>query len=699
MKTKLKILHLEDIPADAELVERELKKANIQFEKLVVANKTDFEKALKEFVPDIIIADHTLPSFDSTEAIKIIKQRAIKIPFILVSATVSDEYAVEIMKAGADDYILKDRLHRLPQAVLNALETYRLKREKEVIIDKLIKSQLHLKEAQTVAKLGSWETDLQTFNVRWSEETHQIFETDPNIFQITHEAFYDFIHPEDRDKVKTTFENSFNSQTLNSIEHRIITTNGTLKHVIEHWKIFHDDKGNPVRAVGTSQDITERKLTEIDLLESREEMQTLFNASLDAIIIIDEEGKITKWDTKAELLFGWKEEEVIGTLLSDNIIPPGLREAHKQGMKHFLKTGDGPFLNKTIEVKALKKDKTEINISLCICPTRAKNKYQFIGFVRDISERKVAEEALRKSESNLKAIFESTSEGFTLFDTNGIIKTFNTKAAQNIFLNAGLEIKIGSNIYDFVHPSRKKNFKGLLSKVLAGETVQYDHSFERKNGDTKWFIFTINPAYNKAGEIEGVCITSADITERKEAEQKLYESETFNKGVLSSLSSHISVIDESGTLIAVNKAWNNFAKANGITTLERVSKGSNYFDVCKRAIENGDSDAAQALAGILSVFKEEKKYFEMEYPCHSPEQQRWFILSALNLGSDTHKVVISHQNITERKIAENNLSNTSNELQKTLSDLNKILDSSLDVICTINANGEFVNVSAASQQV
>ena len=110
MKTKLKILHLEDTPTDAELVARELKKANIQFETLVVGNKTTFVEALQEFAPDIIISDHTLPSFDSLEAIELIKRQGIKVPIILVTSTASDEYAVEIMKAGADDYILKDRL-------------------------------------------------------------------------------------------------------------------------------------------------------------------------------------------------------------------------------------------------------------------------------------------------------------------------------------------------------------------------------------------------------------------------------------------------------------------------------------------------------------------------------------------------------------------------------------------------------------
>lgn len=285
------------------------------------------------------------------------------------------------------------------------------------------------------------------------------------------------------------------------------------------------------------------------------------------------------------------------------------------------------------------------------------------GIVQDITEAKQADEALRKLESNLQTIFDNTSEGFILADRNGIVKAFNTKIAQTIFLNTEQEIKIGSSVYDFIHPSRKDNYKDVLSKVFAGEAIQYDYSFERRNGGTKWYSFSINPAYNKLDEIEGVCITSTNITERKAAEQKLYESEIFNKGVLSSLSSHLAVLDDRGILIAVNKAWDDFAKANGITSLERVAIGSNYFDVCKRAVENGDMDAAQALAGIQSVFKEETQYFEMEYPCHSPEQQRWFTLSAMSFGSDGQKVVISHQDISVKKQAEQSLQQSQSNLK------------------------------------
>ena len=129
MNKPLKILHLEDLPADAELVAREIKKSGITGEIVVAANKTAFIKALKEFLPDVILSDHSLPSFDSHEALKIVKEMDLRVPFILVTATVSEEYAVNIMKEGAIDYILKDRLQRLPNAIWSAIEKMEMEAE------------------------------------------------------------------------------------------------------------------------------------------------------------------------------------------------------------------------------------------------------------------------------------------------------------------------------------------------------------------------------------------------------------------------------------------------------------------------------------------------------------------------------------------------------------------------------------------
>ncbi|MEO7045970.1 MAG: hybrid sensor histidine kinase/response regulator, partial [Ferruginibacter sp.] len=104
----------------------------------------DYIKALKIFGPDIILADHKLPAFDSLEALKIAMEKGKKIPFILVTGAVSEEYAVQVMKEGADDYILKDRIERLPNAILNVLEKYKFEAEREIFLHTLIKSEAGL---------------------------------------------------------------------------------------------------------------------------------------------------------------------------------------------------------------------------------------------------------------------------------------------------------------------------------------------------------------------------------------------------------------------------------------------------------------------------------------------------------------------------------------------------------------------------
>lgn len=122
MALPLKILHLEDLPSDAELVDRVLRKAKIEFEKKVVVDRPEFVEALREFKPDIILSDHSLPAFNSLEALRITRDEGVSAPLILVTATVSEEYAVSVIQEGASDYILKDRLERLPNAVRNAMD-------------------------------------------------------------------------------------------------------------------------------------------------------------------------------------------------------------------------------------------------------------------------------------------------------------------------------------------------------------------------------------------------------------------------------------------------------------------------------------------------------------------------------------------------------------------------------------------------
>lgn len=146
MTSNYKILHLEDIPSDARLAARELKKSNINFEHLVIDNEADYIQALDSFAPDVILCDHSLPSFNSLQALKIVKKKKLYIPFIVITAAMSDESAMDVVREGADDYILKDRLKRLPHAVINAVEKYRFEKERMQLMDQAYEKEVLSKE-------------------------------------------------------------------------------------------------------------------------------------------------------------------------------------------------------------------------------------------------------------------------------------------------------------------------------------------------------------------------------------------------------------------------------------------------------------------------------------------------------------------------------------------------------------------------
>jgi PAS domain S-box-containing protein len=123
MKRKLKIIYIEDSAYDAEIVTRALRKSDLDFSLELVTNAEEFRNALETADPDVVLSDHSLLQFNSTEALAIYKSFGKNIPFILVTGTMSEEFAVSMLKDGVDDYILKDKLTRLPTAIIQALKT------------------------------------------------------------------------------------------------------------------------------------------------------------------------------------------------------------------------------------------------------------------------------------------------------------------------------------------------------------------------------------------------------------------------------------------------------------------------------------------------------------------------------------------------------------------------------------------------
>jgi PAS domain S-box-containing protein len=390
MDTVLKILHLEDNILDSELIKRILKNSKIDFTYLLVDNKEDFTNALTSFSPDIILSDHTLPAFISKEALEIVNAHPVKIPFILVTGTVSEEYAVEIMKGGAYDYLLKDHLQRLPAAVLNAVEKCRIENENQKYFEKLVTNEALLREAERLAHLGSWQFNMETSETKWSDEAFRILGLEPGEVAPSQQVLYDCVHPDDIEYVKAMTADSMVLFHNNiKFNFRIITKDKQIRYILNEMRVDRDETGRPIKLLGFNLDITD------------------FQKSQDALI---------------------------------------------------------------------------------------------------------------KSEANLRTIFDNTDISYLLLDAYLNIVSFNKLAKDGFFEQMGKPLIEGRNMLDYVSADKKKEYNKKYRTVLKGKSLDYDACIERADNTAYWYRMRMSPVFQGEGAIIGMVMAVTDITQRKKEE-------------------------------------------------------------------------------------------------------------------------------------------------------------------------------------
>jgi PAS domain S-box-containing protein len=410
------------------------------------------------------------------------------------------------------------------------------------------------------------------------------------------------------------------------------------------------------------------------LSDTEEQVTAIFENAPDVVVVIDREGRITKWNPQAEKLFGWKKEEVLGELLSNTIVPPQFRDAHQKGMRRYLQTGESNILGKTIELFAVKKNGTEIDVALSISPMTLSEKQFFIGFIRDITEKKFLENKLKTfNESLSHQVEEQTSEiieardladklidslpgVFYFYDSNGKFIRWN-KQFEQVTGYSSEEIA-QMHPTQFFPDDEKDYITGRIMGVFETGMNDAEGNFLTKRGEKI-------PYYFKAVLIQykgGPCLlgTGIDITQRKKAEQQLSLSEYRFRSIIEQFPYPVVIYNTEGEYVQTNEAWE--------IMWEDKRENVKGYNIRKDP---------QMIASGLSVYVETA--FAGEVAISEPYEydpaligksgkKRWMVMTLYPLKGpkdEILEVVLVLHDVTDRKTAEDQL-RTSAEKYKLL---------------------------------
>jgi PAS domain S-box-containing protein len=350
----------------------------------------------------------------------------------------------------------------------------------------------------------------------------------------------DLVAPEWKERVAEFYLNQFKNKTDETLfSFPIITKTGEEKWIEQ--TVIQLREGEKITGYKSiMRDVTERKAAEQKLKESEDQLKTIFNEAPDALIVINEDGNIIRWNPQSEKIFGWNSLEVIGKPVRNLIIPEQYKEIIDKGFENFLKTGEGEIMNKTIETTAINKKNIEFDIELTVSSATIKEKYILIAFIKDISQRKKLENEKKEidrqihlNELKLKLILENIGEGIIVTDTQKRIVLSNHMAEEIIGITQDPEHPTTldwSAKYDLYYPDQVTIFPAQnlpLEKALKGESTD-DVEVIIEDSETrnkKRVIISGRPIIDENNYIIAAVANIKDITYYKELEVALEQSE------------------------------------------------------------------------------------------------------------------------------------------------------------------------------
>ncbi|WP_395748486.1 PAS domain S-box protein [Prosthecobacter sp.] len=580
------ILVVDDDPGIARLISQELQREGHQ-----VASVKSGEEAIgwvKDHAADLVLLDLKLPGFKGNELLDRLDGLHDHLPFIIITGQGDERVAVEMMKRGALDYLVKDVnfIALVPTVVERAL--VRLEEQ----------AQLTAAEEALARSHAELERRVMERTAELTEVNQSLRESRMAALDLMEEAI--------------------------AARQKAEQAQAALRESEARFRGFFENVG-----VGTVE--------------------------------LDAEGRFTRVNDRFCTITGYSREELTAGMTPRDLTHPDDEAANKERVEKVLH-GELPIYE--TERRYLRKDGRMIWVS-----GTATTLYNddgsvrsIVGIAEDITERKEIEQALAASGERLRLFIKHTPAPVVMFDRDMRYLVVSDRWAKDFRLEVG--DLTGRSHYE-VFPEIPERVRQVHQRCLAGATESCERDpFPRADGSLDWVKWECRPWHDALGEIGGIILFAEVINDRVKAEDEILQARRFAESTLEAIPASLAVLDSAGKILSTNEAWTAFAKANG-GKVNSCGVGANYLAVCDAAAGDGDEDAARFAAGIREVMGGEVTRFSMEYACHSPSQQRWFVGYVTPfLGNGPHSVVIAHVDVSERKRAEQVIRRLNDELEK-----------------------------------
>lgn len=518
----------------------------------------------------------------------------------------------------------------------------------------------HLRVAQSLAHLGSWDWEIESGEVRCSTELYRIFGRDPGSHPITFELFLSAIFPDDHDRIVAAINDALEGKTPYDVEYRIVQPNGEVRTIHCCGEVLRDDKGTPCRMSGSVQDITERKRMEEAVRESEDRYRTLVELSPSGVFVFSE-GRTAYVNHRGAILMGANDPKELLDRPMFDFIDPAYHDETRENVKRLLA---GSVSVHGAERIYLKKDGTAVPVQVEAARIMWNGRPAILCLISDVTDRKQAEEALRASEERFAKAFQASPHPVVIseLDTGRIVDV--NDAACRLMGYRKEEVQGRTTLEIGVWLSAEERTQFIDRVKQAGSIRNAEVKLRGAKGEVRQFLLS-----SELIELNGKhCSVTVgdDITDRKRAEDELRRSHAFLRQVIDADPNFIFAKDREGRFTMANKA---VADCYGTTVENLIGQSEADFNPNWEEVECSRRTDLQVMNSLQECFIGEEKITDWS------GNTRWLQMvkrPILDVHGQVHMVLGAATDITERRQVEKMLLQREQDLRAALQERERI---------------------------